>query len=296
MRTLVSAVVALGLVAGACSNDKDSKDATASKRKATTTTVANDATTSTTSLAGQGGEPTDIPPGITIEKADDAVRAWVGALAAGDMAKAWALTAPSSQQAVGGRAKFDAMKSELAEGFGRWGRAKDVRAGVVPLYAASDGSLVSAVVLTGTIAGEQGRAARAVPVRTSTRSSLVDPFVDLGEVRIHLQPGDVVQPDPSLTASVPLATAVDHVWFVVDDRGKVTPEFAGGSPGGTTSGGSGGRKRPGDAPATSAPPPTTRTAVLRPKPPLEPGPHSLTVVVRRGDAVEVQTVWFTMAG
>lgn len=218
----------------------------------TTTTLSSTTTTTTTTGDDPGSGVDDTAPPVTVETADDTVRAWVDALAEGDLEVAWDLTAERSRVAIGGFEAFTDLRSALAEGFGAWSGADDATFSVVPLETGGDEAL-SVVILRGTIAreGPPTPAAAGVPVRTTGGGSLVEPFLDLGAVEHQPPPGTAIPADPTLEAFVP---ALRNVRFVVDDRGAEDP---------ATEGVDGDQQR----------------ASLEPGVPLEPGPHSLTVVL-----------------
>ena len=108
---------------------------------------------------------------------------------------------------------------------------------------------LSVVILRGTIPqeGPPAPAADAVPVRTTADGSLVEPFLDLGQVEHQPPPGTAIPADPTLEAFVHV---LPEVRFVVDDQGAETP---------ATEGADGDQRR----------------ASLNVGVPLEPGPHSL---------------------
>lgn len=238
-----SALLTLGaLTLAACGDDAD--------EAATETTTTTAPSTTTTGQEDQGID--DPAPDITVEAADDTVRAWVAALAEGDLEEAWDLTAERSRAAIGGFEAFTDLRSALAEGFGAWASAEDGAFSVVPVETDGDDAL-SVVILRGTIPqeGPPAPAADAVPVRTTSEGSLVEPFLDLGAVEHQPPPGSPISPTAALVAIVP--TLAD-VQFVVDDREAEVPETE-------------------DAPSD------LRRASLELDVPLEPGPHSLTVVL-----------------
>ncbi|CAN5214680.1 hypothetical protein BH24ACT1_BH24ACT1_09570 [soil metagenome] len=216
----------------------------------TTPTTPAGASTTTSEVPDQGVD--DMARPVTVETAGDTVRAWITALAEGDLEAAWGLTAERSRAAIGGFEEFSDMRSALAEGFGAWAGTEEATFSVVHLERGDDEAL-SVVILRGTIAqeGPPAPAADSVPVRTTAEGNLVEPFLDLGPVDHQPPPGTVVPGDRTLVAVVPwLADA--H--FIVDDRRAETPAFE-------------------DAPDGR------QQASLKPYVPLEPGPHSLTVVL-----------------
>jgi hypothetical protein len=216
----------------------------------TTTTTATVPSTATTT-EGEGTEDTpDTAPAD--EEAVETVQAWVAALAEGELEEAWELVAERSRVAIGGFEAFTELRSALAEGFGAWSSAGDDVFSAVPLDVGGDEAL-SVVILRGPIAqeGTPAPAAASIPVRTTSEGSLVEPFLDLGAVEHQPPPGTAIPADPTLVAFVP---ALRDVRLVVDEREAEVPAIEGAD---------------GDQ----------QRASLEPEVPLEPGPHSLTVVL-----------------
>jgi hypothetical protein len=236
----------------------------------TTTTTTTPSSTTTTTADGPNQGIDDTAPPVTVETADDTVRAWVAALAEGDLEEAWGLTAEPSRVAIGGFEAFTDMRSALAEGFGAWAGTDNATFSIVPLETGGDEAL-SVVILRGTILqeGPAAPAADAVPVRTTAEGSLVEPFLDLGEVEHQPPPGTAIPADPTLVAFVP---ALRDVRFVFDDRGAETP---------ATEGADGDQQRA-----------SLELGVL-----LEPGPHSLTVVLTTPEGeVATSTALYSVEG
>ncbi|MDQ3304859.1 MAG: hypothetical protein M3535_02565 [Actinomycetota bacterium] len=140
----------------------------------------------------------------------------------------------------------------------------------MPLETGGDEAL-SVVILGGTVSqeGPPAPAADAVPLRTTSEGSLVEPFLDLGAVEHQPSAGTAIPADPTFVAFVPV---LRDVRFVVDDRGAETP---------TTEGADGEQQR----------------ASLEPEVPLEPGPHSLTVVPTTPEGeVSTSTALYSVEG
>ena len=236
-------LVALALALAGCDDDAD-------ESTTTTTSSTTDTSTTTTGRAGPGVDQT--VPGLPVEAAGDTVRAWVVALAEGDLEAAWELVAERSRAAIGGYEAFSDLRSALAEGFGAWAGADEDAFSVVPLETGGDEAL-AVVILQGTIAqeGPPAPAADAVAVRTTSEGSRVEPFLDLGRVEHQPPPGRAVPADATLEALVPM---LSDVHFVVDDRAVEIPPT---------------EDAPGDR----------QLASLELDGSLEPGPHSLTVVL-----------------
>lgn len=208
---------------------------------------------STTTRSGGPGQGVDRrTPGVTVEAADDTVRAWVAALAEGDLKEAWNLVAGRSRAAIGGFGAFTDVSSALAERFGAWAGAGDDAFSTVSLETGANEAF-SVVVLYGTITqeGAPAPAADAVPVRTTRAGSRVEPFLDLGAVEHQPASGTVVPGDSTLAAVVPMLA---DVHFLIDHGQAEMPAM-------------------GDAPGDQ------QLASLELDGGLEPGPHSLTVVL-----------------
>lgn len=240
-RRLAVLISLVALPLAACGNDPD---------EGATTTSTTEADTTTTGGAGPGADLT--APGVLVEAAHDTVRAWVAALAEGDLETAWDLVAERSRAAIGGYDAFSDLRSALAEGFGAWAGADDGAFSVVPLESGGDEAL-SVVILQATIAqeGPPAPAADAVPVRTTSEGGRVEPFLDLGPLEHQPPSGTAISADATLVALVPL---LSDVLFVIDDRDAETP-------------------------ATEYAPGDRQRASLDLDGGLEPGPHSLTVVL-----------------
>lgn len=163
--------------------------------------------------------------------AEQAARAWVAAVGAGDFDRAWDLLADQSREATGGRAGFDASRTTLAEGWGAWAGVPGVsyRAVLLPDPASdppAERLRLAVVTLTGVVEQEGATAFRALSmaVRGTPEEPRVDLFADVG---IEPQPG----PDVSGGAPIPgranlgaYTPAAAKVWFVLDDRAPADPD------------------------------------------------------------------------
>ena len=209
-------------------------------------------------------------PGVTDESADDTVRSWVAALAEGDLQEAWRLVAGRSRAAIGGFDAFTDLSGSLAGRFGVWAVADDDAFSVVPLETGANEAF-SVVVLYGTVR-EEGvpvPVADAVPVRTTRGGSRVEPFLDLGPVEHQPPSGTVVPGDSTLAAVVPMLADVQ---FLIDHGEVEIPAM-------------------GDAPGEQ------QLASLELDGALEPGPHSLTVVLTNPQGeIATSTASYLVAG
>lgn len=203
-----------------------------------TVRAADGPTTTTTSAP----PPTTTAPVVaapTFEAAaEQAARAWVEAVGAGDFDRAWDLLADQSREATRGRDGFDTSRTALAEGWGAWAGVPGVSYRVVSLPGlASDLPAelprLAVVTLTGVVEQEGTTAFRALSM--AVRGTVEEPRVDLfADVGIDLQPG----PDASGGALIPGRTnlgaytpAAAKVWFVVDDRAPAGPDEVQGADG-----------------------------------------------------------------
>ena len=260
-RRLAALITLVALPLAACDGDGDESTTTPSTTETTTTTT-------TTGRAGPGDDRT--APGVPVEAAGDTVRAWVAALAEGDLEAAWELVAERSRAAIGGYEAFSDLQSAMAEGFGAWAGADDDAFSVVPLETGGDDAL-AVVILQGTIAqeGPPAPAADAVAVRTTSEGTRVEPFLGLGPVEHRPPPGTAVPADATLEALVPM---LNDVHFVVDDRAV-------------------------EIPLTEDAPGDRQLASLELDGSLEPGPHSLTVVLTNPQGgIATSTALYPVAG
>lgn len=162
--------------------------------------------------------------------AEQAARAWVEAIGAGDFDRAWDLLADQSRAASRGRDGFDAARTALAEGWGAWSGVPGAsyRAVSLPGVASdlpAELPRLAVVTLTGVVEQEGTTAFRALSmaVRGTVEEPRIDLFADAG---IELHPG----PDASGGARIPGRTvlgaytpAAAKVWFVLDDRVPAEP-------------------------------------------------------------------------
>ena len=258
-RRLAGLITLVALPLAACDDGDEST---------TTTPSTTEVSTTTTERAGPVVDPT--APGLPVEAADDTVRTWVAALAEGDLEAAWDLVAERSRAAIGGFEAFSDLRSALAEGFGAWAGADDDAFSVVPLDIGGDETL-AVVILHGTIAqeGPPAPAAHAVPVRITSEGGQVEPFLDLGAVEHQPPPGTAIPANPTLVALVPW---LSDVHFVIDDRAV-------------------------EIPATEDAPGDRQRASLELDEALEPGPHSLTVVLTNPQGeIATSTALYLVAG
>ena len=171
--------------------------------------------------------------------AEQAARAWVEAVGGADFDRAWDLLADQSREAIGGRAGFEASRSELTEGWGAWAGVPDASYRVVSLSdPASDPPAelprLAVVTLTGMVEQEGTTAFRAVSM--AVRGTVEEPRVDLfANAGIELHPGD---PDESGSAPIPGRTKLGaytpsgaKVWFLLDDRAPAGPDDVEGADG-----------------------------------------------------------------
>lgn len=173
-----------------------------------------------------------VPVAPTFEAAaQQAARAWVDAIGAGNFDRAWDLLADQSREATGGRSGFDASRSALAEGWGAWAGVPGVsyRAVLLPGLGSdlpAELPRLAVVTLTGVVEQEGTTDFRAVSM--AVRGTAQEPRVDLfaADVGIELHPG----PDPSGSTPIPGGTnlgaytpSAAKVWFVLDDRAPADP-------------------------------------------------------------------------
>ena len=191
--------------------------------------------------------PTTTAPalvGPTFEAtAEEAARAWVQAIGAGDLDRAWDLLAEPSREYTRGRAAFEAGRTSLAESWGAWAGAEGVayRTIAIPGLGSEEATDLPAdiprlavVILSGSVA-QEGRTefgAVSLPVRGTVGSARVDPFTD---VAIALEPGPAESGThpriPGATVLSAYTPAAAKVWFVLDDRAPVAPDDVEGADG-----------------------------------------------------------------
>jgi hypothetical protein len=178
--------------------------------------------------------PTATAPTFEVA-AEQAARAWVDAVGAGDFDRAWDLLGDQSREATGGRAAFEASRTELSEGWGAWAGVPGVSYRAVALgNPAGDLPRLAVVTLTGMVEQEGTTVFRALSmaVRGTVEQPRVDLFADAG---IELHPGG---PDGSGSTPIPGPTTLRaytpagaKVWFVLDDRLPAGPDRTEGADG-----------------------------------------------------------------
>jgi hypothetical protein len=137
------------------------------------------------------------------DPAAKAVLAWVGRLGDGDIEASWAALGAASQQALGGRSRFDDRFDALAAEWGAWASAQPDALLITPVTASDEGT-VSVVTLIGTVGGDQR--ADAFPVRISAGVAKVEAFADAGKIGLESpdsSQGAEVGTDDELSVVVP---------------------------------------------------------------------------------------------
>lgn len=154
---------------------------------------------------------------------EQVAREWVRAVGAGDFERAWALTAPQSQAAVGGFEEFAGDAPELTERWGEWG-APEVRAsatGRVASSASSAGAPAGASELA-VVALERGDGrAEAVVLRSDAGGTRVEPFLDVAQATFRPEPGSRI--DAAQPVELELSVQPDTVTVLVDGREVPSP-------------------------------------------------------------------------
>ena len=233
------------------------------------TTAAGDSTTTTAEGSGSesGGSGSSEGADVSVADPADAAKAFVEALAEGDVETAWALLAEPSRAALGSIDDLRDQASELEEGWGAWASADDAAYSAVPYGDEADG--VSVVVVTGTVSqeGEEAASATALPVRTVDGASLVSPFEDDSTIEFTPAPGTELEPRGQVEVTAPAGA---DITFVVDDRGTTSAAIQRSSKG--------------------------QIGMLRVSPPLEPGDHAVTAVIDVDGALQVATATYTVEG
>jgi hypothetical protein len=240
-KTAIVAVLALALTLALAACGDDDDSSSAAT---TTTTSEAPATSSTTTTAA--------PAGPQVTDAVGTAKAWLQAIADGDDDRAIALTSQRSLDQVGGPDGFKKMDIELAEGWGAWGRAGGVEMTAHGLEFPKD---VAIVVLHGMVSqeGPPRESWNALPVVATADGDRVEAFVDLGSVTVEPAEGSTVADGDQLAVTT---TAGFDTWFIVDDGDTVMPALK-------------------DVDETGA------TWLSEPLSSIEPGVHSLTVIVVR---------------
>ncbi len=247
-------------------------ETTTSSPEETTTTTEAETTTTTEETTTTTTEATTTSTGrvVVATSAREAALQWINSISTGDVDTAWALVAPSSQDALGGFAAFEGIFTELSEGFGAWATAspRTVYANEVRLVGVAD---LWVVTFEGQVTQEGNTvdSAAAIPVSGSGSGPyLVRPFErgDLVEFVAppFSDPPAVFPADGTFEVIVPDGSTVQ---LFVDDTVRLDPAME-------ASGG-------GSARATAAP-----------ESPLGTGRHALTVLyVNQGD-VHAEAVAF----
>jgi hypothetical protein len=149
-----------------------------------------------------------------------AFQQWVGALAEGEVERAWDLMAPSSQVALGSFDFFYEMRTGLAEGWGSWVAVED------PSYALiEDEAGRTVLVANGTIHPEGHTETREVgiPIEVADGGVLVSPFEEFGNVAEGLEDeaaGEEDAPVPSDSGEgrrIVYSNSGQRVWLVEAD-------------------------------------------------------------------------------
>lgn len=256
-----------------------SDGATTTEGETTTTSV--DTTTAPTATTAGDGSTTIAPFGTAT--ADEAVLAWIGALAAGDLDTAWALMDETAREAIGGREVLEALRTDLAEGFGAWGDAAD-RFEYVSVVERAFQTEIEVVTLVGEIT-QDGRAAESVTAVPAIRRSDLGfqalPFARSDDV-VFVSPPPLDPNDPAATPPIAVGGTIfvevpgttSLVVMSVDGDFVVMLESEDLVPGGE-----------GTARATAAI-----------DPPIDAGRHALTVVYLDDDVVHADAILFEAVG
>jgi hypothetical protein len=183
-------------------------------------------TPSTTVAPSTTAAPTITTP-APLDLAVAAFQQWVGALAEGEVERAWDLMAPSSQVALGSFDFFYEMRTGLAEGWGSWVAVED------PSYSLIEDEAGRTLLLaSGTIRPEGNVETREVgiPIVPTDVGVLISPFEEFGNVAEGLeeeaagQDGPPVPPDSGEGRRVVYSNSAQRVWLVEGD-GTVTDTY-----------------------------------------------------------------------
>jgi hypothetical protein len=121
--------LALVALLASCGGDTTAPESTTSTTLPAPTTTHVETTTSTTATTMTEATTTTVAPTTNtaplIDQSVAAFQEWVGALAEGEVERAWDLMAPSSQEALGSFEQFYEMRTGLAEGWGSWVAVED---------------------------------------------------------------------------------------------------------------------------------------------------------------------------
>ena len=217
---LVVALVACGVETGGGEATTTSTPVETTTTVAPTTTLAPTTTVApTTTLAPT----TTAAPTTTLAPLDQAVAAfqeWVGALAEGEVERAWDLMAPSSQQALGSYERFYEMRTGLAEGWGSWVAVEDATYSLE-----EDEAGRTLLIASGTIRPEGNVETRevGVPIVTDGGEVLVSPFEEFGNVAEGLEEEAAGEEGPPVPADsgegrrIVYANSAQRVWLVESD-------------------------------------------------------------------------------
>jgi hypothetical protein len=119
------------------------------------------------------------------DESSEAVLEWVDDLGEGDIDAAWSALGEASQAHFGSQGEFEAMSTDLAEGFGAWSAAEPDDVLVTPVSSDDDG-IVAVVTLVGTVEqeGVAQRRADAFPVRLVDGDVVLEPFASAGPLEV----------------------------------------------------------------------------------------------------------------
>lgn len=212
---------------------------------------------------GGGPTPTTLPPTTRpptpVEPTGlvDTVRRWVRTLEEGADDAAFAVLGPGTQAAIGGRDGYPRARRELRGTWGVWATTPGTTFDGLPV---EEGL---AVVVVSASDQDSGRlSGAALPMRVRGDDWVVEPLLDTGPFRAEPAEGTTVAPHPELRVEVDegvrVTAYVDTQPAEVDDP---APAGAGRS-----------------------------VVTYRPSPGLRPGPHLVTLVFQRGDAVTARVV------
>jgi hypothetical protein len=243
-------VLVVSLLFVACGGKGDDDDA------GSTTTTAPRATTTSTSTSSTA-------PARTVIDATGTAKRWLTAVAQGDDDTALGLLSPRSLAKIGGADGWKKMKIELAEGWGAWGRAENVKMTARTLPFPKD---VAIVVLHGAVSqeGPPQESWNALPVVATDAGDRVEAFLDIAHVSVDPQEGG----DLNDADQLKIATSTsDDIYALIDDRPAAMPELR-------------------DVDASGA-----HWGLVPPT--LDPGVHAVTVVVS-GDGIQATRFEYTV--
>jgi hypothetical protein len=209
LRTMaMPAVLVLSLVLVACGGKGDDDDA------ATTTTTAARATTTSTS-------PSSTAPARTVVDATGTAKRWLTAVADGDDDTALKLLSARSLAKIGGADGWKKMKIELAEGWGAWGRAENVKMTARTLPFPKD---VAIVVLHGEVSqeGPPQESWNALPVVATDGGDRVEAFLDIAQISVDPKEGGDLNDASELKIT---ASTSDDIYALIDDQEAAMPQL-----------------------------------------------------------------------